>query len=217
MRLLIKTALILAAVFASTFLIIKLTGILSAEDIKLWFQTIKSQPSYQIGGLVIVLLFADLFVAVPTMTVVIFAGYFLGFQVGALYAFLGLASAAFTGYLLSRVFGERLLNKLTEDELQKQQMRTLFQNHGVPVLILCRAMPMLPEIASCLAGTCNMPISRFLLGWGLGTIPYLMIISYAGSISDFDNPKPVLLSALAVTGTLWLVWLWFIKVKIRSA
>lgn len=217
MRLLIKTALILAAVFASTFLVIKLTGALSVEDIQLWFQAIKSQPSYQVGGLVILLLFADLFVAVPTMTVVIFAGYFLGFQVGVLYAFLGLASAALTGYLLSRVYGERLLNKLTDDELQKQQMRSLFQDHGVLVLILCRAMPMLPEISSCLAGTCKMPISRFLLGWGLGTIPYLMIVSYAGSISDFDNPQPVLLTALVVTGTLWLVWMWFIKVKIRSA
>ncbi|NOX43158.1 MAG: VTT domain-containing protein [Gammaproteobacteria bacterium] len=187
MKLLIKTVLLLAILFASTFLVFKFTGILSVEDIKAIFQTLKSQPAYLIGGLVVLLLFADLFVAVPTMTVIILAGFFLGFQAGALFALVGLACAALTGYFLSLFWGEKLLRKLSQDEQQLQQMQTLFQQHGVLVLILSRAMPILPEISVCLAGASKMPFARFLLGWSLGSLPYLVIVAYAGSISNIDN------------------------------
>lgn len=215
MRLLIKTALILAGIFFSTFLLIKLTGILTVEDIKTWFETIKSQPSYIVGSLVVLLLFADLFIAVPTMTIIILAGYFLGFELAVLYVFLGLVLASFTGYGLSWVYGERFLNRLSKDEEQKKQMKKLFIEHGVVMLILSRAMPMITEISCCLAGTCKMPFYRFLFGWSLGSIPYLLIISYAGSISDLSNPKPALFAGIGVALVLWLSWAWFIKKNLR--
>ena len=211
MNLLIKTVLILAGIFFSTFLIIKFTGVLTVEDIKTWFETIKSKPSYMVGFLVILLLFADLFIAVPTMTIIILAGYFLGFEMGALYAFLGLLLASFTGYGLSWVYGEKILNRLSKDKEQKEQMKTLFREHGMIMLILSRAAPMITEISCCLAGTCKMPFYRFLLGWSLGTIPYLLIVSYAGSISDLSNPKPALFAGIGVALVLWLSWAWFIK------
>ncbi len=216
MNLLIKTVLILAGIFFSTFLIIKFTGVLTVEDIKTWFEAIKSQPSYIVGSLVILLLFADLFIAVPTMTIIILAGYFLGFELAVLYAFFGLVFASFTGYGLSWVYGENFLNKLSKDAEQKEQMKMLFVKHGVMMLVLSRAMPMITEISCALAGICKMPFYRFLLGWSLGTIPYLLIISYAGSISDFGNPKPALFAGIGVTLVLWLSWAWFIKNNLRK-
>ena len=209
MKLLIKTALLLALLFASTFLVIKLTGVLSVEDIRAGFESLKAQPAYFIGALVVLLLFADLFIAVPTMTVIILSGYFLGFQTAMMFSFFGLMLAAFSGYLISRIWGNLLLQKINKNEMQRLEMQTLFHEYGVLVLILSRAMPILPEVSACLAGVTKMPFKKFLLGWGLGSIPYLSIVTYAGSISSFDNPFPAIVTAIAITSSLWLVWFFF--------
>ena len=211
MKLLIKSILILATIFTATLLIIKFSGVLTVEDIKEIFQTLKSQPSYVLGFLIVLLLFIDLFIAVPTMTIIILAGYFIGFELAVLYTSIGLLSASLTGYFLSRKYGMKVLDKLTNDEKQKLEMQELFNRHGVLVLVLSRAVPMLPEISSCLAGTCNMSLRRFLFAWFLGTIPYLSVIAYAGSISNLDNPMPAIYAAIGITVLFWFLWLIFMK------
>ena len=211
MKLLIKSIFILASIFFSSFLIFKFSGILTIEDIKNVFETIKTKDSYILGLLVIFLLIIDLFIAIPTMTVILLAGYFLGFKLAIIYVFLGLLSASMLGYFLSKKYGEKVLNKLSSNEEQKKEMKELFLKHGTIVLVLSRAVPMLPEISACLAGTCKMPFKSFLLFWALGTIPYLSIIAYAGSISETNNPMPAIYAALFVTGVFSLAWLYFIK------
>ena len=213
MKLLIKTTLLLTAIFACTFFIIKVTGVLTLDDIKSWFLTLQSQPAYYLGSLVIILLLADLFIAIPTMTVILLSGYFLGFQAAVIFSFIGLAAAATTGYTLSYLWGEKLLLKISHNTSELEIMKRSFHKHGVMVLILSRAMPILPEVSTCLAGITRMPLRRFILGWGLGTIPYLLITSYAGSISDVDNPTPAIVAAIAITCTLWLAWAWLKKSK----
>ncbi len=216
MKLLIKTILVLMGVFFSTFLIIKFTGIFTIEDIKYYFEILKEQPSYLIGSFVVLLLFIDLFIAVPTMTIIMLAGYFLGFELAVLYSFIGLLSASVFGYFLSRLYGEKLLKKVSKDEEQITQMKSIFNEHGVVMLILARALPMLPEITYCLAGTCKMPLSRYFLSWAIGAIPYLSLIAYAGSISDINNPKPAIYTAFTVTALLWLLWFVFMKNKVSK-
>lgn len=199
------------AIFTSTLLIIKFSGVLTIEDIKQIFETLKSQPSYILGTLIVLFLFIDLFIAVPTMTIIILAGYFIGFELAVFYTFIGLLSASLTGYFLSRKYGIKILDKLTSNEEQKLEMTQLFNKHGVLVLVLSRAVPMLPEISSCLAGTCNMSLKRFLFAWSLGTIPYLTVIAYAGSISNLDNPMPAIYAAIGITVLFWLLWVFFMK------
>lgn len=213
MKLLIKSILILVGIFTSTLLIIKFSGILTVEDIKEIFENLKSQPSYILGALIVLFLFIDLFIAVPTMTIIILAGYFIGFELAVLYTFIGLLSASLTGYFLSRKYGMKVLDKLTSNDEQKIEMTEMFNKHGVLVLVLSRAVPMLPEISSCLAGTCNMSLKRFLLAWSLGTIPYLCVIAYAGSISNLDNPMPAIYAALGITFVFWFLWFIFMKIN----
>lgn len=211
MKLLIKSILILATIFTTSLLIIKFSGVLTIEDIKQIFQTLKSQPSYVLGLMIVLFLFIDLFIAVPTMTIIILAGYFIGFELAVFYTFIGLLTASLTGYFLSRKYGMRVLDKLTSDEKQKLEMTELFNKHGVLVLVLSRAVPMLPEISSCLAGTCNMSLKRFLFAWSLGTVPYLCVVAYAGSISNLDNPMPAIYAAIGITLLFWFLWLIFMK------
>ena len=217
MKLLIKSVLILFVIFTSMLLIIKFSGLLTVEDIKEIFANLKSQPSYILGSLIVLLLFIDLFIAVPTMTVIILAGYFIGFELAVLYTFIGLFCASFTGYFLSKKYGEKVLDKLSSNESQKLEMKELFNNHGVLVIVLSRAVPLLPEISSCLAGTCKMSFKKFFIAWSIGTIPYLSVITYAGSISNLDNPMPALIAAIGITILFWFLWLVFIKVnKIKT-
>ncbi|MBP7770180.1 MAG: VTT domain-containing protein [Aliarcobacter sp.] len=217
MKLLIKTILILISIFTATLLLIKFTGILTVDDIKEIFTNLKSQPSYILGGLIVLFLFIDLFIAVPTMTIIILAGYFIGFELALFYTTIGLLSASLTGYFLSKKYGNKVLNKLSSNEQQKQEMTDLFNKHGVLVLVLSRAVPMLPEISSCLAGACNMSLRRFLLAWFLGTIPYVCVIAYAGSISNLDNPMPAIYAALGITILFWFIWMVFMKIDKRRS
>jgi uncharacterized membrane protein YdjX (TVP38/TMEM64 family) len=67
-------------------------------------------------------------------------------------------------------------------------------------------MPILPEVTACLAGMTGMPFTKFLLAWSLSSVPYVLIASYAGSISSIDNPKPAILAALVLSAAFWLAW-----------
>lgn len=213
MKLLIKTILILATIFTSTLLIIKFSGVLSIEDIKEIFVSLKSQPSYILGLLVSVLLFIDLFIAVPTMTIIILSGYFVEFKLAILFVVLGLLSASLTGYFLSKRYGDKILNKLSSNEEQKDEMIDLFNNHAFIVIVLSRAVPMLPEICACLAGTCNMSLKKYLFAWTLGTLPYMMVMIYAGSISSLDNPMPAIYTAIGITVLFSIIWYVFTKIN----
>ena len=215
MKLLIKTFFILFAIFTAMLLILKFSGILTVDDIKEIFENLKSQPSYVLGLMIVLLLFIDLFIAVPTMTIIILAGYFIGFELALFYTILGLLSASLTGFFLSKRYGKKILDKLSSDEMQKKEMTSLFDKHGVLVIVLSRAVPLLPEISSCLAGTCKMSIKRFILAWCLGTIPYVSVMTYAGSISNLDNPMPALYAAIGITVLFWSLWMIFMKINKR--
>ena len=106
MRALIKLILVLATFFASTFILAKLTGIISVEKIELWLTAAKNIDTFMLAALIIVLLFSDLFIAVPTLTVMILSGYFLGHMYGAITSIIGVMLAGITGYILSCNFGE---------------------------------------------------------------------------------------------------------------
>lgn len=206
MKLLFKSVIILFLFFTSMLILIKFSGLLTLQDIKDTFSNLQEQPTYILGLLVVLLLFIDLFIAIPTMTVILSAGYFLGFEWAIFYSSIGLLGASLTGYFLSTLYGETVLNKLSDNTEQKNQMKALFNTHGMIVIMLARAAPLLPEISACLAGTCKMKTSKYLTAWIIGTIPYVSIMTYAGSISSLDDPMPALFAALGVTFSFSLFW-----------
>jgi len=81
------------------------------------------------------------------------------------------------------------------------------------MILLSRAMPILPEVTACLAGMTKMKFSKFILAWLISTIPYVLIISYAGSASSIENPKPAIYTAIGISVTLWSGWYLFINAK----
>ncbi|MCU7844874.1 MAG: VTT domain-containing protein [Candidatus Thiodiazotropha sp. (ex Monitilora ramsayi)] len=206
MKPLIKLFLIIAACFAVTFLVIKLSGILTIEQIESWLKMAREASPIYVGSIVALLLFADLFIAIPTLTVTILSGYFLGHAYGAVAALGGTMLAGICGYLLSRFYGEAILGFLLRDEEKRNEAIHTFQRHGFAMILLSRAMPILPETAACLSGMTRMPFYRFLAAWSVSTVPYVLIASYAGSVSSINNPKPAIFTAIGISTLLWLAW-----------
>ena len=81
MKPLIKVMLTLGAIFALTFILGRVLGILTVDNVKHWLELALSVDPLWVAGTIVLLLFLDLFVAVPTLTITILAGFFLGFPV----------------------------------------------------------------------------------------------------------------------------------------
>ena len=206
MKALLKLFLIIAAVFGSTFIMMKSMGLLSIDQIEGWLTQAQSLSPFYVGSLVVLLLFADLFIAVPTLTVSILAGFFLGHLYGAIAAIIGVVLAGVSGYLLSYHYGDKILGFLIKEQTQRDEAIGTFKKHGFVMILLSRALPILPESAACLSGMSKMPFSRFILAWLISAVPYVIIATYVGSISTINNPKPAIFGAIGISLFLWISW-----------
>ena len=81
------------------------------------------------------------------------------------------------------------------------------------MIILARAAPMVPEVTSCMAGVTGMPLLRFLKFFMIGNLPYVLIASYAGSISSLNSPMPAIYTTLGLYVVLWTGWYLFQRSK----
>jgi len=215
MKHLIKIFLTLTACFAVTFLLIKFTGILGMEQIEAWLKQARELSPIYVGLIVTALLFADLFIAVPTLTVTILAGYFLGHGFGAAAALSGVTLAGVCGYSLSRHYGGAILGFLIKQEDKRNEAIMTFHRYGFTMILLSRAMPILPEVTACLSGMTRMNFGKFLLAWWVSSVPYVLIATYAGSISSIDNPMPAIYTAIGIT--MLLCGLWFVCHRAKNA
>ena len=206
MRPLILVMVSLACIFASTFIIGRATGILTTDIVRLWLEQVHETDAIYVMAAVIALLFADLLVAVPTLTITLLSGYFLGFGLGASTAMIGVSAAAFTGYALCRRWGERGIAMIVRDESGRRDLEVNFHASGPVLILLSRAAPILPEVTACMAGATKMPLLRYAIFFALGTLPYVLIAAYAGSISSLDDPRPAIYAAILLYATMWTGW-----------
>ncbi|MEQ8392120.1 MAG: VTT domain-containing protein [Thalassospira sp.] len=211
MKDLLKTGLVLAICFAATFGILVATGLLQRDDVVGWLEFAQGIDPWLVAAIVICLLVADLFIAVPTMTVTLLAGYFLGPIGGALAAGSGMILAGVTGYIISRKFGRALLRRVISDEQRLLEMEDVFSRYGMVVLMICRAMPILPEVSCCLAGVTRMKFGYFGLAYLIGTVPYVIVCSWFGSQSSLANPMPAIWGASGGALVMWSCWFFLIR------
>lgn len=216
MKPLTKIFLIIAGCFAATFLLVRGTGILTVEQIESWLVKTQELSPIYVGILVALLLFADLFIAVPTLTVTLLSGYFLGHTYGAVSALSGVILAGVGGYTLSRYYGDTILGFLVKDEEKRNEAIMTFRKHGFMMILLSRAMPILPEVTACLSGMTRMSFSKFILAWLISSVPYIVIATYAGSISSIENPKPAIFTAIGLSLLLWGAWFLYHQVHNKA-
>lgn len=216
MKALFKFALLLGAFFTFTLLLFKVLGILSIDDIKFWMEEALAISPWIVGAIIICLMLVDLFIAIPTLSLTILSGFFLGLELGVFYSTIGMIGAGTMGYVISRLHGEKLLRFVSKDQNQIDEMKDIFTRFGPFSLMLCRAAPMLPEVTSCLAGVTRMPYLKYLLFYLLGTLPYSIIAVYSGSISSVENPSPAIFTFIGIFGGLTLIWAGFLLFNKRK-
>lgn len=217
MKHLIKVMLILGLVFASTFVLGRLLGILTAENVRHWLEQAQQVDPVWVIATVIVLLFIDLFVAVPTLTITILAGFFLGFPMGVAAAFTGVALAALGGYLISRRWGDHAIRYIVKESSSRDELTNAFLSSGPIMIMLSRAAPMVPEVTACMAGVTRMPFARYAMFFVIGTAPYVTVAAYAGSISSVESPQPAIYASLFLYGVLWVGWYFFRRSRRKTA
>jgi uncharacterized membrane protein YdjX (TVP38/TMEM64 family) len=90
MKDLLKTALVLILAFASTALIVRLTGLVTEESALAFIESAKNINPFYLAAGIVLLLAIDLLIAVPTMTTILIAGYALGPLLGGAASAVGL-------------------------------------------------------------------------------------------------------------------------------
>jgi uncharacterized membrane protein YdjX (TVP38/TMEM64 family) len=207
MKDLLKVGLGLALTFIALFVSMRFLGLLPEDQLMTFLENTRSiHPAWLVAAVVLLLWF-DIIIAVPTLATVLLAGFFLGPVLGAAASIAGLMAMGFSGYGFGRIYGRKALAKLFKgDEARVQAIDDSFARNDMLVLFVCQAIPILPELSCCLAGIAKMRFGRFLLGYMVGVAPFAVIASYAGSISTASNPMPAVYAAVGLTTSLLLVW-----------
>ncbi|MCZ8333675.1 MAG: VTT domain-containing protein [Rhodobacteraceae bacterium] len=206
MRDLLRIALILGLAFASTFLVVQGLGLLPEEGVIRWLEGLRDiHPLWLMAG-VIALLLLDLLIAVPTMTTILLAGWLLGPVLGGLTGAVGLMLMGALGYTTGRLAGRPILRRLFKDAARLTEIEIAFARNDILTLAVCQALPILPELSASLAGIARMHPARFALGYAAGSIPFAFILASGGAASSPDDLRPAILTAIAVTATLLLLW-----------
>jgi len=215
MKSLIKLYLIIIGVFALIFALVNLTGLLSVADIKAYLEQIQHANPYKIALIVTALLASDVFLSVPTILIVTYAGHILGFELGVIASTIGMLISGSIAYILCRLSGNKMLKLLIKDKKQIDEVNSIFHRLGFGMLIIARALPMLPEATCCLSGMMRFNFFKFLLYYLIGTLPYAIVLTYLGSVSSADNPYPAFIGIGVVYIILYL--LWFFKLRHSKA
>jgi uncharacterized membrane protein YdjX (TVP38/TMEM64 family) len=117
---------------------------------------------------------------------------------------------------VSYFYGNNLVNVVIKDKSQQTDMRKQFNQYGTFMIIFSRAMPILPEVSACMSGIVKMPFIKFISAWLISSVPYVIIATYAGSISTLDNPKPAIITAITLTSVMWCAWFVLKRVSQRN-
>jgi uncharacterized membrane protein YdjX (TVP38/TMEM64 family) len=213
MKDLIKIATVLALVFASTFVVINATGLMTEDSISAFLREAKSINPWWLAALVIGLLLIDLLIAVPTMTTILFAGFLMGPIYGGLASAAGLMLLGVTGYGMGYRIGRPVLERLFKDERRLPEIEAAFARNDLLLLFVCQALPILPELSCTLAGIARTRFLRFLFGYAVGVVPFAFIVAYAGSISTLSNPGPAIYTAIGISASLLVAWKLLSKAK----
>lgn len=148
---------LIAIILASFFLF---------EDdlLKVWHNTINSNASLTVIGLLIVgLLAADVVLPTPSSVVSLAAAMIFGTHLGGLLIFTGMSICCLLGYYLGRS-GHSIVNKHVDNNQKTDEVfRVWAARWGPWSLLFSRPIPVLAETTIVLAGLTKLPFKKFLL------------------------------------------------------
>lgn len=158
------------------------------------------------AAVVVFLLAVDIFIPVPSSIVMVLSGAAFGVWRGALLALVGSIGGEWLGFELARRYGSTWFKRFIGDEDERRRLNALLQTHGAAAVAVTRALPVVMETMSVVAGLSMMRRGTFLLASLIGTGPIVIVYAYAGARSrDTGSLVPAIIILIAVAAAGW-VW-----------
>jgi uncharacterized membrane protein YdjX (TVP38/TMEM64 family) len=190
-----------ATIIASKLLVENVMGINLDALVERWM----AHAGAGSAALMIGLLAADLFLPIPSSLVMVLSGAAFGVLWGSMFSLIGSIGGEWLGFELVRRYGMTASRRIVGDE-DLNKMRTLMANHGAAAVLVTRALPVVMETMSVVAGLSEMPRKSFLLASLVGTLPVAVVYAYAGAVSrEVSSIVPAVVMLIAVAGGAW-VW-----------
>ena len=195
-------AIVAAFVIGSKLLIENLLGF-SFEP---WARAWMADAGVSGAAVVFGLLAVDIFIPVPSSIVMILSGAAFGVVWGSLLAFAGSIGGEWLGFELARKYGTALSTRFIGDAQERRRLNDALATHGAAAIAVTRALPVVMETMSLVAGLSTMRRSTFLIASAIGTAPIVVVYAYAGAKSRETGslvPAIVILMAVAAAGWVW--------------
>lgn len=208
----------LAAIAAGIVVLVLVPYFLWHEPMDAYFQSpefaawVASAKPYA-WATAIGLLVGDLFLPIPASPVVATVGVIYGTFWGGVIGATGSFLAGLVAYALARLAGRRA-GRFLASEQEMADLQQFFDTWGVGGIIASRAMPVVPEVLTFMAGLGRMHLGRFLLALAFGAIPMGFLLAWAGSATGTSST--LLLVLTLVPAGLWCIYLlWAQSVRPR--
>jgi uncharacterized membrane protein YdjX (TVP38/TMEM64 family) len=134
----------------------------------------------------------------------VLSGAAFGVVWGSVLSLAGSIAGEWLGFELVRRYGRGMSRRLVGDE-EVRQLETLFARHGAAAVAVTRALPIIMETMSVVAGLSGMRRSTFLISSLIGTLPIVIIYAYAGAVSrQMGSIVPALVIVIAMAGAAWI-------------
>jgi len=200
---LLAVAVILALAMLAVFALWggRLEELFSQEACARWFQDARPYA----WAVAILLLAGDLVLPVPATGIMAALGSVYGPWLGGFIGAAGAAASGLIGYTLARLGGRPLARRLASDQ-ERARFQALFDRWGGLAVIISRAMPILPEVVSLLAGLARMRPGRFAAALVLGCLPTAFFFAWLGHASR-EQPWWGLVLAVGIPALIWPVFL----------
>lgn len=201
-------AIVAGVVIGSKLLVEDLLGI----NLEPWARAWVAHAGPAGAATIVGLLAADVFLPIPSSLIMVLSGAAFGVWWGALLAFLGSIGGEWLGFELARRYGTGPFSRLVGDADEVRRLNHILLKHGAAAVAVTRALPVVMETMSVVAGLSTLPRRTFLLASVVGTAPIVVVYAYAGAVSRETGslvPAVVILVAVAAAG-----WVWY-RARIR--
>jgi uncharacterized membrane protein YdjX (TVP38/TMEM64 family) len=175
-----------------------------------WLVSVKPYAWLMGIGLIV----GDLVLPIPTPPVMATMGALYGAILGGLIGAVGSVLAGITAYGLARLLGRRGIHLLASDE-ELGRFRKFFDSWGTAGIIASRALPVVPEVMTLLAGAARMHFGRFVLALVVGSLPVGLLLAWAGARAGHSSS--LLLVLTLVPAGLWCAYLIVMGQRARAA
>jgi uncharacterized membrane protein YdjX (TVP38/TMEM64 family) len=176
-----------------------------------WARSWMAGAGLPAAAVVVGLLAVDIFIPVPSSIVMVLSGAAFGVFWGSLLAFVGSIGGEWLGFELARRYGTALSTRFIGNEAKRRRLDAMLVAHGAAAVAVTRALPVVMETMSIVAGLSPMRRRTFLAASAIGTAPIVVIYAYAGAMSrEMDSVVPgvVILIAVAAAG-----WVWYRSIR----